>query len=554
MQYIVLVIVLLALLIAKGIYDNKTYEKKLSEKIAKRFGKISEEEFSAEKLKSLSAYYNATSHDKTDLDAITWNDLEFDDFFQCINQTESAVGEEYLYALLHKPQFDENELLERERLITFFQKKPEKRLKVQCALAKIGKKNRFSIYSCMETMKELKRENNTLHYIPSILVLFSIGIFFLSVYAGILCLIGSVIFSFMTYFKRKGELDAYLNTIASLVLMLYTVDDMKKLSYPELTPYMNQLKEMEEHFKDFKKHFFILGSSKPTGDLLDSIMMYVRMMFHVDLIKFNRMLKTYDLYREELLKIYSVVGYMDSMIAIASFRQLMGTWCVPEFTKDDKPEYTAEGLYHPMLENPVQNSISTRKSVLLTGSNASGKSTFLKAVAINAVLAQTFHTVLAESYRASLFQVLSSMALRDNMKEKESYFIVEIKSLRRMFDAAKEPVFTLCFVDEVLRGTNTVERIAASREVLSGLAGDKTMVFAATHDIELTYLLENTFANYHFEEQVRDKDVTFDFLMHEGRAVSRNAIKLLRMLGYPDEVIDHAEQTAEKFLQTGKWE
>jgi DNA mismatch repair ATPase MutS len=131
---------------------------------------------------------------------------------------------------------------------------------------------------------------------------------------------------------------------------------------------------------------------------------------------------------------------------------------------------------------------------------------------------------------------------------------VEIKSLKRIYEAAKAPVCTLCFVDEVLRGTNTVERIAASREVLAGLAGSgRTICFAATHDIELTYLLEKDCDNYHFEETVTDDKVEFDYRLHEGRATSRNAIKLLRMLGYPQDVIERAETSAEHFLQTGEW-
>ena len=109
-------------------------------------------------------------------------------------------------------------------------------------------------------------------------------------------------------------------------------------------------------------------------------------------------------------------------------------------------------------------------------------------------------------------------------------------------------------MDEVLRGTNTVERIAASREVLAGLANNgRTLCFAATHDIELTYLLEQECDNYHFEETVTDDKVEFDYMLKEGRATSRNAIKLLRMLGYPEEIIKKAEHSAEQFLKTGEW-
>ena len=103
--------------------------------------------------------------------------------------------------------------------------------------------------------------------------------------------------------------------------------------------------------------------------------------------------------------------------------------------------------------------------MLLTGSNASGKSTFLKSVALNAILAQTIYTVMADSYRAPYFRIYSSMALKDNLMGNESYFIVEIKSLKRIYESADEKVPMLCLIDEVLRGTNTVERIAASSQI-----------------------------------------------------------------------------------------
>ena len=146
------------------------------------------------------------------------------------------------------------------------------------------------------------------------------------------------------------------------------------------------------------------------------------------------------------------------------------------------------------------------------------------------------------------------MAWKDNIQGSESYFIVEIKSLKRILDAVnqdKTPV--LCFVDEVLRGTNTVERIAASSRILQSFADSGVMCFAATHDIELTHMLEHLYSTYHFKEDVKDNDVIFNYRLYEGRAVSRNAIKLLGVLGYDENVITKADETAKRFLDTGVW-
>ena len=146
------------------------------------------------------------------------------------------------------------------------------------------------------------------------------------------------------------------------------------------------------------------------------------------------------------------------------------------------------------------------------------------------------------------------MALRDDLANSDSYYIVEIKSLKRILDAVDKtgrPV--LCFIDEVLRGTNTVERIAASSEILKNLNTGRALCFAATHDIELTHMLEHLYSNYHFKEDVKDNDVIFNYRLYEGRAVSRNAIKLLGVLGYDENVITKADETAKRFLDTGVW-
>jgi DNA mismatch repair ATPase MutS len=215
-----------------------------------------------------------------------------------------------------------------------------------------------------------------------------------------------------------------------------------------------------------------------------------------------------------------------------------------------------QGVYHPLVKHPVTNDVTTKRCMLLTGSNASGKSTFLKAAAINALFAQTIHTVLADTYEACFFRIYSSMALRDDILSKESYFIVEIKSLKRIFSALQtaSEIPVLCFVDEILRGTNTVERVAASSVLLDALSKEKAMCFAATHDVELTYLLEEQFENYHFEEQLSEGDISFDYRLRKGRADSRNAIRLLSMIGFEKELVSKAQGRVEAFLGKGIWE
>ena len=256
---------------------------------------------------------------------------------------------------------------------------------------------------------------------------------------------------------------------------------------------------------------------------------------------------------EEIDGLITSIGAIDAQISLASWRESLPLYCIPDLTGS---RFEAVDLIHPLLTDPVPNSISVSKPVLLTGSNASGKSTFLKSAALAAILAQSVSTVPAASYKNCCCRIFTSMALRDDIRSGESYFIVEIRSLKRVLDAASMPdeAPVLCCVDEVLRGTNTIERISASAEILSSLADMPIRIFAATHDMELTELLDGKYVNYHFSEMLDGDDVRFSYKLLDGPTDSRNAIRLLRALGYDPGIADRAEERAKRFTETGNWE
>jgi len=146
------------------------------------------------------------------------------------------------------------------------------------------------------------------------------------------------------------------------------------------------------------------------------------------------------------------------------------------------------------------------------------------------------------------------MAIADDLIEGESYFISEIKSLRRIADADTSEQPLLCVIDEILRGTNTVERIAASSELLMHLSKEKTLCLAAIQDVELCTLLYGQYRMLHFEETVtEDGDVLFDYIIKDGAATTRNAIKLLSNMGFDRKLVIRAYERAERYSALGKW-
>ncbi len=553
MTYILILAALVAAIVIWSHISNINYQKELRRRLKKEWGGIPSDEYSSEKLASIKAYYSSVRDKHLDIDDITWNDLDMDEIFIDINNTQSSIGEEYLYGLLRKPCFSQEELTERNRLMKFFEEEEESRILLQTRLHKMGKLRSVSVFEYINRLKEQDAGSNLIHYLLDLGLLASVSLIFANPGIGVVGTFAFVIINIFHYYSCKAKIENYITVFSYLFGVLDSAKEIVKLDIPQLQEYTGPLREDIRHFSKIKRGAFILAPKKANGNLVDAILDYFRMLFHLDLIKYNSMLNFFKKSYAVLNRIYEKIGYLDSMTAAASFRKSIYYYCEPELSRSEKPFLEAEDLYHPLLESPVPNSITENRSVLLTGSNASGKSTFIKVLAINAILSQTIYTSTARSYRGSFFLIYSSMALRDNIFGNESYYIVEIKSLKRILDHVNEDIPMLCFIDEVLRGTNTLERIAASSRILHSLAGQNAMVFAATHDIELTHILENSFSNYHFQERIEDKQVLFDYKLHQGKAVSKNAIRLLDMLGYPEGIITSAEQAAQEFLTEGEW-
>lgn len=173
------------------------------------------------------------------------------------------------------------------------------------------------------------------------------------------------------------------------------------------------------------------------------------MVFHVDILAYNSVLKEIKDKADTIMLLIDNIGELDALISVASFRRTLKLWCIPEFVpwteeSDTAVQLKTEDLYHPLIRNPVANSIIATGGTLVTGSNASGKSTFLKNVAINSILAQTIHTCTATSCRAPFLKVMTSMALRDDISSGESYFIVEIRSRNGSWMKAGKRTAALC--------------------------------------------------------------------------------------------------------------
>lgn len=599
MEIFLVIAGILVVLFIKGIYDRRAYENRLKNKALNDYGNEPSKDITYARAQAISYYSDHRTKSDCHVDDTTWEDTDMPRIYGKLNSCRCAIGEEYLYYLLRNPSSSIEELEEREHIITHLMDNSASRLALSIKMLKIGSLKNISAYEYINRLRTIQADSSAIHIIQALLLLGSIGLIFFSPVAGVMLSILMFFINVITYFKRKSLVEGYFTIVFFILRLLDQSKDLKDINDPELKPYFDKIIEDAKHFNKMKRGSYYLMSGAGAGPL-ELLMDYIKMAFHIDLIKFNTMLREFSKHVDEFEAIFETVGFLDCMLAVASYRKLNeGRYTVPELNKNIKENtvidqskdknaaesnnnvfdrtdarrvyISAKELAHPLLEDPVTNDLETERPVLLTGSNASGKSTFLKTVALSSIMAQSIHTVLAESYKASMFKVMTSMALRDDIESGESYYIVEIKSLKRIIDAAKstgenseknsanssadegKDIPILCFIDEVLRGTNTVERIAASTQILQDLGCSNALCLAATHDIELTHLLEDEFDNYHFEEQILDNEIRFDYKLKTGRATSRNAISLLRIMGYSPDTVNAATRMAERYVDTGEW-
>lgn len=516
--------------------------------------KLPDKEYSLERYARMGSFYQRHQV-KGQVDDITWNDLGMDEIFKRMNYTFSASGEEYLYYTLRNTRRTEEELAHLEDVIGFFREHTDERVKIQYKMSRLGHTGKFSLYDYIDNLDYLGERNNRKHILLDFLFLPLIALLFVNLSVALAGIAILIVYNITSYFKEKKEIDPYIVSFAYVNRLTDACEELLKLSVPVCNQEWEKMRGALQRLRGMQRgSFWVLAGSRSaaSGNPLDILMDYVRMIFHVDLIQFNKMLSQLRNHIADVDGLIETVGYVETAIAAGIFRDSLDEYCVPQHGGE---RMCVREAYHPLLVNPVKNSIDAHRGVLITGSNASGKSTFLKTIAVNAILSQSIHTCCASEYQAPMYEIYSSMALHDDMGSGESYYIVEIKALKRILDAAaaKENRI-LCFVDEVLRGTNTVERIAASTQILKSLVESGNMLcFAATHDIELTELLKNVYDNYHFEEEIIENDIFFPYKLMNGSTKTRNAIKLLQIMGYDSTVIEKAFQQAEHFVTTGTW-
>lgn len=237
-------------------------------------------------------------------------------------------------------------------------------------------------------------------------------------------------------------------------------------------------------------------------------------------------------------KWFEVVAEMEVLNSLATVHFNHPDWSYPSFSTQHFTLHVKE-LGHPLIieSSRVNNSFSlngTAKVGIITGSNMAGKSTFLRSLGVNIVLAQIGSPVCAKAFELAPVQLMSSMRIADNLAENTSTFYAELKKLKTIIEAVNRHEKVFILLDEILRGTNSLDRHTGSVALIKQMIKQKAVAVIATHDVELAKLQQeypDSIDNYHFDVQVEGEELYFDYKLKQGVCTSLNASILMKKIG-----------------------
>ena len=235
---------------------------------------------------------------------------------------------------------------------------------------------------------------------------------------------------------------------------------------------------------------------------------------------------------------FRALGELEALSSFAGLLHDDPRVCFPELAADGVV-FEADGLAHPLI-NPevrVENDVTlpaAGRALLVTGSNMSGKSTMLRSMGIAAVMAMAGAPVAARRLRLSRLAVRTSMRISDSLEQGVSHFYAEVRKLKVVLDATAEQLPVLFLLDEVLHGTNSRERQVGARWVLGELMARGAVGAVSTHDMELCRLPDDLMTQVeqvHFQESVKEGEMTFDYKLRSGPVTAGNALRLMKIVG-----------------------
>ena len=470
----------------------------------------------------------------------TWVDLDMNEVFRFLDRTTSRIGQQYLYYKL-RTITNISDLKRFGKLTEVFKSDEKLRVNSQLELSKLSSNKAYYLEEIFRSQSVEKSGKIWLFRLLSIAAISSIILSFFNP-TWFLLLIPVFFINLVFHYKNKSLIQLYLNGVGQLAT---SYDVAKKLASSEkIRSFYEDYSFLRNIKSVLSKIRFIEWEKKLDNEyalLFWFISEIIKITFNLEPILFYSFQKSLENKEEDLKALFLFLGEIDAAISCASVQTSNIKLCKPNFI--NKKEVFAEEIYHPLIENCIPNDLNLKnKSLLLTGSNMSGKTTFIRTFSINAILGQTLNICFAKNFETPFFKIYSSIRISDDLINNTSYYLEEVVRIKELIEASKKEENCLFILDELFKGTNTVERIAAGKSILSYLNKKGHIVMVSTHDIELTDLLkQENFDLYHFSETIENDQLIFDHKIKPGKPTNGNAIKILELYDYPFEIIEDSK-------------
>lgn len=463
--------------------------------------------------------------------------------YHLLNRCTTAHGKERLSTLLREPLLDTDEIALRQHAVKALSTQADKRQELTAygLLNEEEEGNLHSITTWLNTPNKLYQQKWLL-VARWIIPLYNIPFFLLYIANGnvqwLLIGVGAgwlITGFYAKYIHRQHQLlskkQAVLNQYANILRSFRNVDAGESVL-----------------LKDLKKSATNAGDAIAGLSRLSS-MFDQRLNLLVNL--FLNSLILYDLQcilsleqwkqrcRNDFAGWLLTVGDIECLNSLATLAYNNPDFSYPQVKNESKVFIEARQLAHPLIaaSERVANDFATGandKLLLVTGSNMSGKTTFLRTLGVNLILAQNGSPVCAASFSCCPMDILTSIRVSDSLQEHTSYFMAELKKLHQIIQQLQNGKPALVLIDEILRGTNSEDKTHGSEAFIKQLVQYNCLTLFATHDLMLS-TLENEYpgvvSNYCFESVIRDGNLYFDYTLQKGVAKNRNASFLMKKMG-----------------------
>lgn len=499
-----------------------------------------EEYFDSERV---SSYYHWKTSEPSfqNINDHTWADMDMDEIFMFLDRTHSRPGQQYLYYLLRSIPLA-NRANRIESIISSLHTEEKQTIKLVGALKNLNSRGSYFLHNLFS--KEVLKKPGWFWMVYALFITTIGSLAFLTIYPPlILLLLACLVSNFIIHYWNKAKLMEFSNAISQL----YRLDKAcGQLSFlPDALAPKSKIQTAHQALKKLTRKSFLLRENSHAQNefsvVADSIVEILKASLLIEPMMLFHLTAEIRKSKDDLKMIFEAVGFADACLSIHSIRENY-SYSIPTFTNERVLK--AIQCYHPLVVDPVPNSIDipANSSVLISGSNMSGKTTFIRTLGINALLGQTINTIFADQLTLPKCRIFSAIRISDDLLNDESFYQKEVRVIHGMIKASQGDDMNLFLIDELYKGTNSIERIGAGASVLAYLQNDKSIVCASTHDLELTELLNETYTNYHFTEMVNQGSIKFDYKLHEGKLQNTNAIRILEESGYPLEITTQARK------------